>query len=77
MNLSGIFFKEFIDKLEVVRPQLNALNEKSRELEKLGNTSSRASINRMVSAMNDQWAELVANTETKQISLQVRGSFQY
>jgi hypothetical protein len=47
------------------------INDKSRELEKDGNSASRSFITRFTDDLNDRYNTLTTTTENKQMTLQV------
>lgn len=50
---------------------MNDLNDKSHDLEKDGNSSSRSFINHLMDDLNDRYNSLTTTTENKQMTLQV------
>ncbi|KAL3874930.1 hypothetical protein ACJMK2_037882, partial [Sinanodonta woodiana] len=62
--------KDFIEKVQHLRPIVSELNEKAVELDKDASSSSHATITQMLESINSQFKTLVSQTENNLMTLQ-------
>ena len=63
--------KKFQAKVEEIRPAVIELNDRSRDLEKVGSDASRGLIEKLAGNINDKMSEMASTAENKQTALQV------
>ncbi|KAK3091950.1 hypothetical protein FSP39_023939 [Pinctada imbricata] len=66
--------KNFQAKVEDLRPAILEVNDKSRDLERFGNDTSRALIEKLAGNINEKMTELASTSENKQLALQDVGN---